>query len=62
MKKIYQKFVKAYRLWYYLRLFRKLFWCYTRSGMDANTALRNACNAFEFIAGFEYSTIYERYS
>lgn len=62
MKKICQKIVKAYRLWHYMRLFRKLFWYYTRSGMDANTALGNACNAFEFLAGFEYGDIYKRYS
>ena len=62
MKKICQKIVKAYRLWYYLRLFRKLFWYYTHSGMDSNNALQNACNAFEFLAGFEYDTIFERFS
>lgn len=62
MKKIYRKIVKAYRLWYYLRLFRKLFWYYTRSGMDVDSALGNALKAFEFLAGFEYRDIYKRYS
>lgn len=62
MKKIYQKIVKAYGLWYHMRLFRKLFWYYTRSGMDADNALQNACNAFVFLAGFEYATIFKRYS
>ncbi len=61
MKKIYKKIVKTYRLWYYLRLFRKLFWHYTRSGMDSDKALLNASNAFAFLAGFEYSTIFERF-
>lgn len=51
----------AYRLWQYKRLFRKLFWCFAHSGMDANTALLNACEAFEFLAGFEYGDIYKRY-
>lgn len=62
MKKLYQKIVKVYRLWYYLRLFRKLFWYYTNNGMDADHALRNAYYAFEYFAGFEYSEIYKRYS
>lgn len=62
MKKIYQKIVKAYGLWYHMRLFRKLFWYYTRRGMDADNALQNACNAFEFLAGFKYCTVFERFS
>lgn len=62
MKKFYKKIVKSYHLWRYLRLYRKLFWFYTRRGMTSVEAVSNACEAFGFLAGFDYDTIFKRYS
>ena len=60
--KIFHQIVKAYRRKYYLRIYRDLFWTYTRQGMDAHKASWQACIAFEVLTGFEYKCILERYS
>ncbi len=56
-----KKLVRLIRRQYYLRLYRRLFWSYTKQGMNAQDATWNAGEAFAYLAAFDYDELFKGY-
>lgn len=54
-----KRVIRKIRRFYYRFLFFKLFWTYTKAGMDAYNATENANEAFGWLTAFEYADLFK---
>lgn len=59
MKRKFRKALIILRYYSCLRLFRRLFWFYSRKGLNAEAAVSNAELAFSWLTGYNYKKIIE---